>query len=114
MINNLLFFFRGDLMVYANTAEVMVGVYTKLQNSKEGYQKKIQELSYQLMILKDYRGTELYEKIEDSLSGYQNKLEIAQIQLDIIQKQIDGGASLDGFIKKESNENEAEGEHITY
>ena len=101
-------------MVYANTSEVMIGVYTKLQKAKEGYEKKIQELSYQLMILKDYRGTELYGKIEDSLCTYQSKLEIAQIQLDIIQEQIDGGASLDGFLNEKSNDKEAEKEHVTY
>jgi len=86
-------------MVYKNMAEVLIGVYGKLQKKRDNLQTKKSELGFRLVIIKDNPDLFSVEKeVEKELDATEFKLNELNKELTLFENKINGGASLDRFI----------------
>lgn len=89
-------------MTYANMAEVMVGVYTKHQKKRDNLKDKLAELKFRKDLL-DNAGV-MDQQIDKDIDNTATKLANVELEIEIIEKKVNGGASLDRFREKQESE----------
>ena len=87
-----------------------LSMFDKLTRQKESSENKVKELNFEIELLKKSGESEFeyLEKLFNRKSGFSEKLRNTNAALDQLERDMNGGASLDSFLEEGKVESENE------
>ncbi len=87
-----------------------LAMFDKLSKQKESSEIKVKELTFEIELLKESGESEFdyIEKLMNRREGHKEKLRNSIAALDQLEKDLNGGTSLNPFLEKEKVESETE------